>query len=107
MNDTALASDGGIAMPGAEAEPRRLLFSASGRRAIRLVGLVVVLASVLVSSGSFLIMTGATNISPSPEVWTVIWIANGILVLLVIALVVTEAYVLISARMRQQAGAGL
>ena len=109
MNDTALTSDGVLAVPDAEtgAVQRRPLIGISGRRAIRLVGLIVVLASVLVSSGSFLIMTGATNISPSPEVWTVIWIANGVLVLLVIALVLTEAYLLISARFRQQAGAGL
>ncbi|MGN6100762.1 MAG: ATP-binding protein [Devosia sp.] len=109
MNDTALASDGGIALPGPGATDgaRRLLFGLSGRRAIRIVGLIVVLASVLVSSGSFLIMTGATNISPSPEVWTVIWVTNGVLVLMVIALVLTEAYLLISSRLRQQAGAGL
>ena len=86
---------------------RRLLIGSPGRRALRLVGLVVVLASVLVSVGSFLIMTGATNISPSPEIWTVIWIANGVLVLLVVALVLTETYMLINARLQDQAGAGL
>ncbi|MEO8883020.1 MAG: PAS domain-containing sensor histidine kinase [Devosia sp.] len=108
MNDTALTSDRAIGVPDVPSgAARRSLISAAGHRAIRRVGLFVVLASVLVSSGSFLILIGATNISPSPEVWTVIWITNGILVLLVIALVVTEAYVLISARMRQQAGAGL
>ncbi|MDR3470856.1 MAG: PAS domain-containing sensor histidine kinase [Devosia sp.] len=109
MNDTALTSDSAIGLP--EPRPgnvsRRLLIGSPGRRALRLVGLVVVLASVLVSVGSFLIMTGATNISPSPEVWTVIWIANGLLVLLVVALVVTEAYLLINARLKEQAGAGL
>jgi two-component system nitrogen regulation sensor histidine kinase NtrY len=109
MNDTALTSGGAIAAPdaAAPARPQRWLVGVSGRRAIRLVGLIVVLASVLVSSGSFLIMTGATNISPSPEVWTLIWVANGVLVLMVVALVLTEAYLLISARFRQQAGAGL
>jgi two-component system nitrogen regulation sensor histidine kinase NtrY len=108
MNDTALASDSPIAMP----DPARRFgrggpLGMSGRRAIRLVGLIVVLASVLVSSGSFLIMTGVTSISPSPELWTGIWVANGLLVLMVIALVLTEASLLIGARMRQQAGAGL
>ena len=108
MNDTALASDSAIGVP----EPTtrnaaRRPIGRAGRRTIRLVGLIVVLASVLVSSGSFLIMTGATNISPSPEVWTVIWIANGLLVLMVVALVLTEAALLIGARLRQQAGAGL
>jgi len=91
------------------ADERRgfVLWGGQGRRAIRLVGLIVVLASVLVSSGSFLIMTGATSISPSPELWTVIWIANGLLVLLVVALVLTEASLLLGARFRRQAGAGL
>ena len=89
-------------------EPRGfVLWGGQGRRAIRLVGLVVVLASVLVSSGSFLIMTGATSISPSPELWTVIWVANGLLVLLVVALVLTETSLLLGARVRRQAGAGL
>ena len=106
MNDTALTSDGGmaVAQPRLPRAPRRLLVGSSGRRALRLVGLIVVLASVLVSVGSFLIMTGATNISPSPEVWTVIWIANGLLVLLVVALVLTEAYMLLNARLKDQAG---
>lgn len=85
----------------------RTFFGGKSKQTIRLVGLIVVLASVLVSSGSFLIMTGATNISPSPEIWTLIWIANGILVLLVIALVLTEAVLLLQARVQKQAGAGL
>ncbi|HVW93291.1 MAG TPA: PAS domain-containing sensor histidine kinase [Devosia sp.] len=107
MNDTALVSDQPIALAEAPPAGRRRYLLPSGRRAIRLIGLVVVLASVLVSSGSFLIMTGATDISPSPEVWTLIWITNGVLVLMVIALVLTEATLLVGARVRQQAGAGL
>ena len=108
MNDTALTSE---APPGAGVSALgrggKLPLGLTGRRAIRLIGLVVVLASVLVASGSFLILTGTTNVSPSPEVWTGIWIANGILVLMVIALVLTEASLLIGARWRRQAGAGL
>jgi two-component system nitrogen regulation sensor histidine kinase NtrY len=108
MNDTALASDVSAVAPGVSLERRRRLpLGLSGRRVIRLIGLVVVLASVLVASASFLILTGTTNVSPSPEVWTGIWIANGILVLMVIALVLTEASLLIGARWRRQAGAGL
>ena len=108
MNDTALASDVPEAVADrAKRQAGRLPFGLSGRRAIRLIGLVVVLASVLVASASFLILTGTTTVSPSPEVWTGIWIANGILVLMVIALVLTEASLLIGARWRRQAGAGL
>src|SRR4029079_19196054 len=61
----------------------------------------------LIASGSFLIMTGATSIEPTPEVWTIIWVVNGLLVLLVVALVVTEAMLLIQSRLLQQAGSCL
>jgi two-component system nitrogen regulation sensor histidine kinase NtrY len=70
-------------------------------------GFVVVFASVLLSSVSFLILSGTTNIEPSAEVWTVIWVATGILVLLVLALVVTEAVLLIQARMQRLPGSAL
>lgn len=74
---------------------------------IRYFGFIVVLASVLVASGSFLILTGATDIEPAPELWTAIWIVNGLLVLLVVALVLTEIALLAQARARKQAGARL
>jgi two-component system nitrogen regulation sensor histidine kinase NtrY len=91
--------------PAAARHP--VFFGANSKQAVRTLGLVVVLASVLVSSASFLIMTGATDIEPTPEVWTLIWIVNGLLVLLVIALVLTEATLLLQARFRREAGAGL
>jgi two-component system nitrogen regulation sensor histidine kinase NtrY len=107
MSDTALASDA-IPRP-TEGSPstQSSLFSERGRKALRAVGLVVVVLSVIVASGSFLIMTGATSIEPTPEVWTLIWVANGLLVLLVVALVVTEAMLLLQSRFLQQAGSGL
>ncbi|HEV7278096.1 MAG TPA: PAS domain-containing sensor histidine kinase [Devosiaceae bacterium] len=83
------------------------LFRGTSKQAVRTLGLFVVLLSVIVSSASFLIMTGATDIEPTPEVWTLIWIVNGLLVLLVIALVLTEATLLLQARFRREAGAGL
>ena len=91
----------------AVARTRPVLFGDAGRRTIRTIGLIIVLLSVFVSSGSFLIMTGASDIEPTPEVWTIIWIVNGLLVLSVIALVLTEATLLIQARMRGQPGAAL
>ena len=87
--------------------PARALLGDRSKQALRVVGLVIVLLSVAVSSGSFLIMTGATDIEPTPEVWTVIWIVNGLLVLSVVALVLTEATLLLQARVRGEAGAGL
>ncbi len=94
-------------VPTAPKPPRAPFFAVQNNRALRMLGLVVVLASVLMSSISFLILSGTTNIEPSAEVWTIIWIVTGVLVLLVIALVVTEAMLLIQARVQNQAGAGL
>ncbi|MEQ1769041.1 MAG: PAS domain-containing sensor histidine kinase [Devosia sp.] len=107
MSDTALDSDLLPEAAIAAAPQARSIFSQRGRQALRLVGLVVVLLSVVVSSGSFLVMTGATSIEPTPEIWTIIWIINGLLVLLVVALVVTEAMLLLQSRLLQQAGSGL
>ncbi len=109
MHEATLASDAlpEPALTPAVARTRPVLFGDAGRRTIRTIGLIVVLLSVFVSSGSFLIMTGASDIEPTPEVWTIIWIVNGLLVLSVIALVLTEATLLIQARMRGQPGAGL
>ena len=108
MSDTALAN-GGIPdiVEAPPSKPTGSLFSQRGRQALRAVGLIVVVLSVLVASGSFLIMTGATSIEPTPEVWTLIWVANGMLVLLVVALVVTEAMLLVQSRFLGQAGSGL
>jgi len=78
-----------------------------GSRFVRYLGFVVVLASVFAASGSFLVLTGATNIEPTPEIWTAIWIVNGVLVLLVVALVLTEISLLAQARIRKLAGARL
>ena len=84
-----------------------LFASAHNNRPLRILGFIVVFASVLMSSISFLILTRATNIEPSTTVWTIIWIVTGVLVLLVIALVVTEAALLIQARIQRQPGAGM
>jgi two-component system nitrogen regulation sensor histidine kinase NtrY len=104
-------SDAVLTSPTSPAEKRPsfgpLLFGGRSRQAIRAIGLVIVLLSVLVSSGSFLIMTGATGIEPTPLVWAIIWAVNGLLVLLVVALVATEAALLFRAKVRKEAGAGL
>ena len=106
MTDATLSDT----IPDADAETqpaRRSPFSGRNKQTLRAIGLVVVLLSVFVSSGSFLVMTGATDIEPTPEVWTIMWIVNAVLVLSVVALVVTEALLLIQARVRREAGAGL
>ncbi len=76
-------------------------------RVIRVVGFVTIIAAVIVATGSFWIMTGASTIEPTPKVWTGIWIANAILIVLVIALVLSEIVVLFQARMKRHAGARL
>jgi two-component system, NtrC family, nitrogen regulation sensor histidine kinase NtrY len=109
MTDAALPSETVSAPAGepASTAPKPAFLSSRSKQSLRALGLVIVLLSVFVSSGSFLIMTGATDIEPTPEVWTIIWIVNGLLVLMVIALVLTEATLLIQARLRGEAGAGL
>ncbi|MGV8830675.1 MAG: ATP-binding protein [Devosia sp.] len=93
---------------GDEGKPARApFFSMRNNAPLRVLGFVIVIASVLMSSISFLILSGTTNIEPSTTMWTVIWIVTGVLVLLMIALVLTEAMLLVQARMRKQAGAGL
>jgi len=108
MQDVTLTSD---ALPKTRTvtapRSRAAMFSDAGRKIIRTIGLIIVLLSVFVSSGSFLIMTGATDIEPTPEVWTGIWVVNGLLVLSVVALVLTEATLLFQARLRGQPGAAL
>lgn len=95
------------AKPMARATVGRSLFSAEGNGSLRVLGFLVVFASVLLSSVSFLILSGTTNIEPSAEIWTVIWVATGILVLLVLALVVTEAVLLTQARIQRVPGSAL
>ncbi len=108
MADLVSASDEHVDTHPIAARPVRKNWPRlSQNRALRMLGFGVVFASVLMSSISFLILSGATNIEPSPGVWTIIWIVTGILVLLMIALVVTEAVLLVQARLRHQPGAGL
>jgi two-component system, NtrC family, nitrogen regulation sensor histidine kinase NtrY len=109
MSETATTTDEKASTtPGEKGKPvRQAFFAGQNNRPLRVLGFIVVTASVLMSSISFLILSGTTNIEPSAEVWTIIWIVTGVLVLLVIALVVTEAALLFQARMQNQAGAGL
>jgi two-component system nitrogen regulation sensor histidine kinase NtrY len=92
----------------ADRRARRIpLFTVASNRPLRILGFAVVLASVVMSSLSFLLLSGATTIQPSPEIWTAIWVSTGLLVLLMIALVVTEAVLLFQAKAQGQAGAGM
>jgi len=108
MADRVTPTDEGVeGVAGESPAPRRPFLGIENNRSLRILGFVVVFASVLMSSISFLILSGATKIEPSPTIWTIIWIVTGILVLLVIALVVTEAVLLMQARMRRMPGSGL
>jgi len=53
-------------------------------RALRILGLFIIIIAVIVAVGSFWIMTGASTIEPTPQVWTGIWITNGVLVVMVV-----------------------
>ena len=76
-------------------------------RLLRQIGFFVVVLALTVASASFMVLTGATDIEPSPDTWTLLWIANAVLVILILALVLTEVVMLIQARRRKQAGARL
>src|SRR5690606_38592107 len=108
MTDAVTATDriepDGQMLQSAKRRPA-LRFQQNGP--LRILGFIVVSASVLMSSISFLILSGATNIEPSATVWTIIWIVTTVLVLLMIALVVTDALLLFQARLRKAPGAGL
>ncbi|SFV31872.1 two-component system, NtrC family, nitrogen regulation sensor histidine kinase NtrY [Devosia crocina] len=104
----ALSSDiEALATPMTGKKGPRTLLSGQGNGPLRVLGFFVVFASVLMSSVSFLILTGTTNIEPSATVWTAIWVVTGILVLLVLALVVTEAVLLVQARVQRVPGSAL
>lgn len=109
MSDVAAIREGAPQRAGREGAKRSnsVFAAAYNNRPLRILGFIIVSASVLMSSISFLILTGATDIEPSASVWTIIWVVTGVLVLLVLALVVTEAALLIQARMQRQAGAGM
>ena len=80
---------------------------AGGTAVMRSLGIVIILAATIFASGSFLVMTGATSIVPSPDVWTIMWIVNAVLILMVVALVLTEVILLIRALRQKMAGARL
>ncbi len=79
----------------------------SGRRISRSIGLVVVLTALITSVGSFLILTGQTSIEPSPFVVRGAGVVNGLVVLLLVAIVAYEATGLWIARRRGRAAARL
>jgi two-component system nitrogen regulation sensor histidine kinase NtrY len=73
----------------------------------RLVGLFVVVLAIATSFTSFLVLTGQTSIQPTPAVVRTAGIVNGVLVLLLIAIVALEASGLVVARRKGRAGARL
>ena len=108
MADLVAATDEQASERTAKTRSWRLpLLGMEQNRALRVLGFGVVFASVLMSTMSFLILSGTTGIEPSPGIWTIIWIVTGVLVLLVIALVVTEAVLLLQSRMHGAPGSGL
>ncbi|MBJ3784368.1 sensor histidine kinase [Devosia sediminis] len=108
MADLVSANDERLSESAPEARRGRYTISHMRQnQSLRVLGFVIVFASVLMSSVSFLMVSGITAIEPSPLAWTIIWIVTGVLVLLVIALVVTEAVLLFQARLRSEPGAGL
>jgi two-component system nitrogen regulation sensor histidine kinase NtrY len=76
-------------------------------RIARAIGLLVVLIALAASAGSFLVLTGGTQIEPTPSVVRNAGIVNGIVVFGLIAVLGYEAYGLWLARQRGRAAARL
>ena len=76
-------------------------------RIARAIGLLVVLIALAASAGSFLVLTGGTQIEPTPSVVRNAGIINGIVVFGLIAVLGYEAYGLWLARQRGRAAARL
>ncbi|MGJ8528297.1 ATP-binding protein [Maritalea sp.] len=93
-------------MSNTEAPRIRQLFL-QRNRFLRFLGLILVFAALVSATASFMMLTGVAPIQPDPSAWPIIWLVNGILIVLVIALLLTEAYLLLQARLAKQSGAGL
>lgn len=107
MEDTTALPNASSSATNAEIGHTGLWHRFGHARLVRALGIVVVIAAAATTAGSFFIATGATKIEPAPHDWTIIWIVNAVLILMVIALVLTEVVLLVQARMRKQPGARL
>ena len=76
-------------------------------RVARAIGLLVVVVALAASAGSFLVLTGGTQIEPTPSVIRNAGIINGVVVFGLIAVLGYEAYGLWLARQRGRAAARL
>lgn len=74
---------------------------------LRIIGFFVIMLSLICAGISFAVLTGVTDIKPSEDVATIIWLVNGLFILIVLAVLITEAALLIRARLGRQAGSGL
>ena len=70
-------------------------------------GLVLVVAALLLGLATYLILTGLTPIRPTPELVSWLVAANGLMVLLLAALIGVQVYWLVRAQRRRLAGARL
>ncbi|MHA1189055.1 MAG: hypothetical protein ACTSSQ_01130 [Alphaproteobacteria bacterium] len=76
-------------------------------RMIRLAGLAMVLIALATAAYSFFVLTGQTQIDPSPEVVRTAGIVNGVVVFFLILVIGYEIYRLIEARRRRRAASRL
>ncbi len=79
----------------------------SSTKLMRYFGVIVILSSIILLVGLYLILPRGSDIELSPRIWTIIWIIGAVLVLLIIALILTEIILLIRARRQKQAGSKL
>ena len=77
------------------------------RRRFFRTGLAVVILSICFGLLTYFVLTGLTPISPSSEVVLTVWLINGVLISIMVAIIAWQLYGLWRARRRQAAGAQL
>src|SRR5262249_31357173 len=81
--------------------------SRPARRLLAAIGISLVALSILVGLATYTILTGLTPVKPTPRIIIWLLIGNLVLVLAMVVMILWQVGLLISARRRREAGAGL
>ncbi len=87
--------------------PVKAAAPSDGRKLLAQSGLVAVITSLVVAVLSFLILMGLTPIRPTEQITTLLAVANGVLILILIGLIIREVRRILTARKNQRAAARL
>jgi two-component system, NtrC family, nitrogen regulation sensor histidine kinase NtrY len=87
--------------------PVKAAAPSDGRKLLAQSGLAAVITSLVVAVLSFLILMGLTPIRPTEQITTLLAVANGLLILILIGLIIREVRRILTARKNQRAAARL